>query len=295
MIVRSRLSGSARPPSSSRSSAAWPIDDSGLRISCAIEAVSRPQRHQLHLLGLGAHPAKILDEDHDGRGIAAADGHEVNLQLARGARGLHLDEESLGPALAPALQQARDLRRVLVYGRPAALRQHAEELRRARVVLADAPVAVDHEDAVLHVADHDLVDLRQVGEVDSALRRDLLAGARVARERGGEARGGEEGTRGNPGLHELLRDRVVLPELEGLLEQHRERGGGGVEVGEAAARDEARRGERDQQHHAEPRAHAAARVHQHHDRDHVEEDAAGHLQREAGLAQPRRDEQRDRE
>jgi hypothetical protein len=83
--------------------------------------------------------------------------------------------------------------------------QRAQELRRARVVLADAPVAVDHEDAVLHVADHDLVDLREVGEVDLALLGDLLAGARVARERGGEAGGREERARRDARLQEFLR------------------------------------------------------------------------------------------
>jgi len=35
-----------------------------------------------------------------------------------------------------------------------------------------APALVDHEDAVLHVLDDELIDLRKVGEVDLALRDD---------------------------------------------------------------------------------------------------------------------------
>jgi hypothetical protein len=59
-------------------------------------------------------------------------------------------------------------------------------------VLADAALAVDHEDAVLHVADHELVDLREVGEVDLARLGDLLAGARIAGEREARPAVGEE-------------------------------------------------------------------------------------------------------
>jgi len=178
--------------------------------------------------------------------------------------------------------------------RPAARGQWSQELRGARVVLADAAGGVHDEDAVLHVADHELVDLREVRQVDLALLGDLLAGARVTREPRGEARGGEECGAGEARLHEILRPRVEAPRLEGLLQQHRERRHRRVEVREPPARDEAGRGEAHQQDHAQAAAHAAARVHQHHDGDHVDDDARGHLEHEARLAQARRHQQQHR-
>jgi hypothetical protein len=84
-------------------------------------------------------------------------------------------------------------------------------------------ITVHHEDSVLHVADHELVDLGEVGEVDLALLGDLLARARVSRELRREARGREERRAGEPRLHEVLHHRVVAPHLERLLEEHRER------------------------------------------------------------------------
>ncbi len=195
---------------------------------------------------------------------------------------------------APGDEHARDLGRILLQRRPPPHRHRSEELGGARIGLADAALPVDHEHAVLHVADDELVDLRQVGEVDLALLGDLLAGSRVACERRSESRGGEERRRRDARLHEVLQARVEAPHLEGLLEQHRERGDGGMEESEPATRDETGRGERHQQDHAQARAHAAARVHQHHDRDDVDDDARGHLQHQVGLAQPRRHEQHQR-
>ena len=87
---------------------------------------------------------------------------------------------------------------------------------------------------------------------------------------------------------------VEPPHLERLLEEHRERGDGGVEEGEAAARDEGGCGERDEEQHAEAAAHAAARVHEHDDADHVHAHARRDLQGDPRLAQPREREQRER-
>ena len=57
-----------------------------------------------------------------------------------------------------------------------------EDFHGAAVDLADHAALVHHQHAVLHVLDHELVDLRHVGEIDFALRRELLARLRVARE-----------------------------------------------------------------------------------------------------------------
>ena len=240
-----------------------------------------PEGDQLHLLRLRAHAPDVLDEDHRGRRIAAADGDEMHLHLAREPSHAQLHERGLG-AGAPFLQQRRDLGRVL------------RERRLARE-LADAALRVDHEDAVLHVANDELVDLREVVEVEAAFLGDLGAGARVARERRGERGGREERGAGDSRLHEVVRHRVQAPHLECLLEKHRERRDRRVEEREPAAGDERGRRERHEQQHGKAALHAAARVHEHDDRDHVDADPRRHLQRDAGLVQPRRGEQHQRD
>ena len=115
------------------------VPDGGERVADLVRDGRREpaERDELHLLGLLAHAAHVLDEDHRGGGIARADGDEMDLQLARAARRAQVHVRRLR-ALPPALQQARDLRRVIRELRPSPRGQRPEKLRRARVVLADA-------------------------------------------------------------------------------------------------------------------------------------------------------------
>ena len=68
----------------------------------------------------------------------------------------------------------------------------AEQLLRLRVVLHHAPGAVEHQHAVLHVLDHQLVDARLRGELAAALAREALVGRHARGEPAGDAGGGEE-------------------------------------------------------------------------------------------------------
>jgi hypothetical protein len=67
-----------------------------------------PEGHELHLLRLLAHAPHVLDEHHRRRRVAAADRHEVHLQLAREARAAQLHERRRR-ALAPGVQERGDL------------------------------------------------------------------------------------------------------------------------------------------------------------------------------------------
>ena len=65
-------------------------------------------------------------------------------------------------------------------------RKRPEEPLGARVALADRAALVHHENAVPHVADHEPVHLLHVGQVEPALRRELLARHRITRQRVGQ-------------------------------------------------------------------------------------------------------------
>ena len=64
-------------------------------------------------------------------------------------------------------------------------------------------LAIDDDDPLLHVLDHQLVDLGHVGQIDFALRGQLLAG-KCALGQGVRQPGDREiGDRQQPGLHVL--------------------------------------------------------------------------------------------
>src|SRR6185503_19763674 len=99
------------------------------------------QGHELHLLRLLAHASDVLDEYHGRRRVAATDRHEVHLELTREAGAAQLHERR-GRALAPGVEERGDLGRVLGDGDRPPATERPEELHRARIVLADATLAV---------------------------------------------------------------------------------------------------------------------------------------------------------
>ena len=71
----------------------------------------------------------------------------------------------------------------------------AEQALRLRVVLHHAAVAVEHQHAVVHVLDHQLVDARLRGELAAALARQALVRGDALRQPAGHAGGGEAADR----------------------------------------------------------------------------------------------------
>jgi len=198
-----------------------------------------PQRGELQLARLRLNARLVLDEDHGAQLAVPADRHEARaLAAAVGHAGSGVHPR----AAAPLLVLRGEGRRVLRQRHLAACRQRPEEALGARVELADNATPVHHQHAILHVADHELVHLLQVGEVDLPLRREPLArhgvlGERVREPRDREIRAGQQ-----PGLNVLGVGGFELERLVGMLEQHADAGERGEEEREPPAADQARAG-----------------------------------------------------
>jgi hypothetical protein len=182
---------------------------------------------------------------------------------------------------APAGRAAR-IRPLIKRRRAVAQRHHAAATHAADhafgrgVDLAHDARAVDHDHAVLHVLDHQLVDLRHVGKVDLALSRQPLAGHRADRQGMRKPGGREIGNREQPGLRILGAAFGKTQHFVGVLEQHRNGRDGGKKKGQLAAGHQPCGGQRRQQQQAEAAGQSAAGVHQ----QHHESDVAAHLDRE---------------
>jgi hypothetical protein len=235
-----------------------------------------PDRSQLELAGLRLDAALVLEKDDRADAPAAADRHEARADVVakrRARPGIHAH------ARAPFVELGGEHGGVL--GQrflAAAPRQLPEQPLGPRIELANGAALVHHEHPVLHVADDELVHLLHVGEIDLALRGELLTRDGVARQRVSQP-GDREVRRGEQArLHELrLRD-VQLEHLVCLLEQHPDAGQRREEQGEAAAADEPRAGERGEQEQAQAAGNAAAGVQQEHDEADIGRDLEGQLQ-----------------
>ena len=173
--------------SSSSSCAAWLIADSGLRTSCAIDAVSRPSAASLICCASDLRAAEVLEIDQRAAVQPGADAHEPHAQQP--LRRLDLERrQRFGEVLAPAppvvVQRGRELDEPHA---AAHAPEAAQQPRDLRVVAAHDAVQVDDQHAVLHVLDDQPVHLLEIGDVDAALRRELFRQLGVAAERDRDA------------------------------------------------------------------------------------------------------------
>ena len=190
----------------------------------------------------------------------------------------------LGPA-APAGREFRQQRLDVLADQALGVQQQL----RLRVVLHDAAVAVEHEDAIVHVALHELVDAHLRGELAAALGGKALVRRDAAREPARHTARGKGAHGEHPGLYEARDRRVMAEHPVGLLEEKRDRGKRRVEEAQAPRRHDRRADERHDEHHAQAASHAAARVHEKRNGEHVD---AGvhrelHVEVAAHLAQHR--------
>ncbi len=136
---------------------------------------------------------------------------------------------------------------------------------------ANHAVQVDDQNAVLHVLDDEAIDLLQVGDVDAALRGELLAGLGVAAERESDTDGGEIAEADQTGLEDLRGRYQSLDQAPAIERgQHRARQSG-VEEGDLRAHQPPARGELGKDQDRQRTASVAACVHQERDEHDVPE------------------------
>ena len=201
-MVSSRRCVSLSSGSSSSSSAAWLIADKGFRISCAMLAVSRPMAASFICW------ASAWMRDRSSRNTTTPTLRLRPTGTKRAPASLWVSTVRSGSepgagVLPPALQAIGQRRRVLLEQQLApGLGDRTQDLHRSPVDLADHAALVHHQHAVLHVLDDQLIDLRHVGEIHFALRRQLFARLRVARQGMRQPGSGEVSHAEQPGLHD---------------------------------------------------------------------------------------------
>ena len=141
-----------------------------------------------------------------------------------------------------------------------------EQRARRRIGRAHAAAPVDDEHAVLHLLDHQAIELRLLArKLQAAARGELFAG-QPSCQLAGQQRDDEEATAGEPGLrHQHGRVAAGQHRMPGRREQHQ--------------RDAGRRGQRQQ-----PRRQHTGHQHRQHEQRHIVQARAGpeHMQRREG-------------
>ena len=162
-----------------------------------------PHGRQFDLLSLGLCATQVLEVDERAAIQSSADTHEPHTQQPLGRLDLEWREyfgEVFLPASPVIVQRGAELGKA----HPAA---HAAEATKQPgdlgVVAAHDAVQVDDQHAVLHVLNDQPVDLLEVGDVDTTLRREFLGLLGVPAERNRNADGGKVPERDDPGLEHL--------------------------------------------------------------------------------------------
>ena len=251
--------------------------DRGQRIAHFVcDARGQPSHgRELDLLRLALGAAQVLEIDQRAAVESRADAHQPHAQQT--LRRVDLERRQvLGEVLLPAapvvVQRRAEFRQAHAAAHAA---EAAQQARHLRVVAAHDAVEVDDQHAVLHVLDDEPIDLLEIGDVDAALRGEVLAGLGVAAERERDAYGREVAEADEPGLQDLRGRDLSLDQPPAVEhEQHRARERR-VEECDLRAHQPAARGELREQQYGQRPAGAAAGIHQHAD----EEDVA-HEQRE---------------
>ena len=139
----------------------------GLRISCAMLADSRPSPASLDCWILAASSSVSSRKTMTGEGSAPPSEREMRLDdvaAVGGDEGLR-GRRGVGGVLPPGFEQIEQLRRSLAEQRARIGAAVAEQLRRGFVDQADAVLVVDHHDALAQVLHDVLRKLREIGEV----------------------------------------------------------------------------------------------------------------------------------
>ena len=158
---------------------------------------------ELHLLRLALRSPQILEVDECPPVQPGADAHQAHAQQA--LRRIDLERwQGLGEILLPPAPVIVQRRAEFGEPHPAAhAAEAAQEPRHLRVVTADDAVQVDDQHAVLHILNDETVDLLEIGDVNAALRGEILARLGVAAECERNADGREVAESDQAGLEQL--------------------------------------------------------------------------------------------
>ena len=241
------------------------------------------ERGLLHLHHLAHHAAAVVEED---QGAAVRRRPEPGEARQDAALGLGEAQRSrtVGRVDAPVPQPLGQFRRQFREIARLGVFRQAEQRARRGVDQANARVGVDHHDPGLQAADDVVVELREVGQVESALGGDRLALPEVAGQPARHQRGGEEHRAMNPGLGVVGVAEQRKPLGVDLFAEDAQRGQCGVEQGHLAGHQHATRRDRDRQQHAEAARQAAAGVHHQGQRGDVDQQHQRDLHPELRLA-----------
>ena len=237
--------------------------NAGKRISDFVRDARRepPQRGQLHLLRLGANAPGIFDKDHRRRSRTVADRDKPNLIIALRSR-IAQHGKNTRRVVAPFGVQFGQHRRGFGERSFVRLRQPAYQRFALPVMLADHAAFIDDDKTVLHVANDELVDLRQVGQIDAARFGNLLGTARIFGEREAQARNREVAAGQQTALEKIGARGLRAQELPGLLKQDRQCRQRGVKKRQPSARHQSGRSQTDEQQQSNAAFHATGSMHQ---------------------------------
>src|SRR6266545_4263084 len=203
--------------------------DRGQRVAHLVRDARCKPAHgcQLHLLRLGLCPSQVLEVDERAAVQPGADAHQAHAQQT--LRYIDLERrQGLGEILLPPAPVVVQSRAEFGQSHPAAhAPEAAQESRHLRVMATDNAVQVDDQHAVLHVLNDETIDLLEIGDVNAALRREILARLGVTAECERNADGREVAESDQAGLEQLGAGYDALKQPPAVeREQYRAREGG---------------------------------------------------------------------
>ena len=179
--------------------------------------------------------------------------------------------------VAPLGEQFRELRGGVSKCAFVGTRQPAHQRFTLAVVLPDHAALIDDDKTVLHVADDELVDLRQIGQVHTARFGDLFGTARVLGKCKTQTGNDKIAARKQSTLEKIRCGRLGVQKLPGLLEQDRQRRHRRVKKCMAPSRHQTGRCETNKQQQTNTAFHTPRGVHQHRHRDYIEDNLPGEM------------------
>ncbi len=228
------------------------------------------QRCQLELLDLGRQLCRVLEYDQRALGVVVADRGEAGAQITSARHGAEIrlmHVRRLQPLPVLAGQRWRGFLQRVVAHRD----RHAEQHPRDLVHHLDGFLFIDDQDAGTHLLNDIVVELRQAGEIGTALIGQLLALGRPRAEPVGQQREGEERYAEQTGLHVGGLGKCAAHVRIDALGEHGQRGEGGEQQRGVTDLAETAECDRYGDQHADPGLHAATGVHHHGDQHDIDE------------------------
>ena len=218
---------------------------------------------------------QILQKNHRPGAAPRGDRHQPCAQVGP-------DLENIGRINTPGIPQpflktSVQRRQVILERNDAGPAQPFDHALGRGIGLAHDALAVDHDHAMLHVLDHQLIDLSHVGKVNFTLRRQLFADQRALGQGMRQPGKRKIADRQQAGLRIL---RTAFEKTQNFVSVLKQDGDGGdrrEKQGQLPSGNQARRSEGGQQQQSEAAGQSAARIHQQHDKRDIATNLNGKL------------------